>query len=315
MKKDFPEYCAVIRTLGRAGWMYQRLLDSLVGQTIPPKRIIVYLAEGYERPAETVGIEQIVYVPKGMVAQRALPYNEVDTEWMLMLDDDIDIAPDGVERMFCAIADQNADVCAMDGFPHHLIPTSRKVALAILASSIPVPFRNKKGYTVNCAGKDCYNPRPKADTAWSTTNSGNGILCRKSDFLNIHFEEDLWLDKSPYAIPDDKVMFYKMHLAGLRILTHYNSGFTHLDAGTSVVGTEKAAKIAYSSARNNKIFYELYVRPNLPAWKKPVATALRAYQSIVGGLYNLLFDRKNTTHRRRGLRDAKIYLNDKKNGK
>ena len=82
------EYTAVIRTLGKAGEKYQTLLDSLVSQMIPPKAIIVYIAEGYPVPAETVGIERYVYVKKGMVAQRALRYDEVDTEYMLFLDDD-----------------------------------------------------------------------------------------------------------------------------------------------------------------------------------------------------------------------------------
>ena len=235
------EYCAVIRTIGRAGRMYQRLLDSLASQTIPPKKILVYLAEGYDRPTETIGIEQIVRVSKGMVAQRALPYDEVDTEWMLMLDDDINIAPNGVERMFSEITRKKADVCAFDGFPHHTIPLAQKIVMAVLATSIPIYGRKDKGYTVNCIGTDSYNPSPRQQSAWSTTNSGNAILCRKTDFLAIHFEDDLWLDEAPYAIPEDKVMFFKMHLAGLKILTHYNSGFTHLDAATSVTG-ERAAK-------------------------------------------------------------------------
>lgn len=309
-----PEYCAVIRTLGRAGRMYQRLLDSLASQTIPPKRIIVYLAEGFEAPAETIGTEQIVRVPKGMVAQRALAYDEVDTEWMLMLDDDIDIAPDGVERMFSEIFKKKADVCAFDGFPHHTLPASQKIAMALLASSMPAYGRKDKGYTVNCIGTDFYNPSPRQSSAWSTTNSGNAILCRKTDFLGIRFEEDLWLDEAPYAIPEDKVMFYKMHLAGLKILTHYNSGFTHLDGATSVTG-ERAAKIAYSHARNNKIFYELYVRPNLPSWKKPLSSVLRLYQQCAGFVYNILRDRANMGRRREGIRDAKTFLRQRKYGK
>lgn len=309
-----PEYCAVIRTLGRAGRMYQRLLDSLATQTIPPKRIIVYLAEGFEAPAETIGTEQIVRVPKGMVAQRALAYDEVDTEWMLMLDDDIDIAPDGVERMFRGLKEWDADVCAVDAIPHHTIPILQKIIMASLLSSIPRIGGKKRGYRVSCLGSDVYNPAPSGDFALSTTNAGMAFLCRKTDFLGIRFEEDLWLDEAPYAIPEDKVMFYKMHLAGLKILTHYNSGFTHLDGATSVTG-ERAAKIAYSHARNNKIFYELYVRPNLPSWKKPLSSVLRLYQQCAGFVYNILRDRANMGRRREGIRDAKTFLRQRKYGK
>ena len=76
------EYTAVIRTLGMAGKKYQKLLDSLNQQTIQPLKILVYIAEGYAIPEETIGNEEYIYVKKGMVAQRALPYDEVDTEYI-----------------------------------------------------------------------------------------------------------------------------------------------------------------------------------------------------------------------------------------
>lgn len=70
------EYTAVIRTLGMAGDKFQKELDSLINQTIKPKGIIVYIAEGYAIPKETCGLERYVYVKKGMVAQRALTYKD-----------------------------------------------------------------------------------------------------------------------------------------------------------------------------------------------------------------------------------------------
>ena len=79
------EYTAVIRTLGKAGEKYQTLLDSLNKQTVPPVQILVYIAEGYAIPKETIGKERYIYVKKGMVAQRALRYDEVDTEYILFL--------------------------------------------------------------------------------------------------------------------------------------------------------------------------------------------------------------------------------------
>lgn len=55
-------YCVAIRTLGKAGEKYQRELDSLKNQTVQPQKILVYIAEGYELPKETIGIEQYIYV-------------------------------------------------------------------------------------------------------------------------------------------------------------------------------------------------------------------------------------------------------------
>lgn len=58
------EYTAVIRTLGKAGEKYRCLLDSLVNQTIKPSRILVYIAEGYAIPKETIGWEEYIYVKR-----------------------------------------------------------------------------------------------------------------------------------------------------------------------------------------------------------------------------------------------------------
>lgn len=95
------EYTAVIRTLGKAGEKYQCLLDSLVNQTIKPSRILVYIAEGYAIPKETIGWEEYIYVKKGMVAQRALDYREVETEYILFLDDDVYLPP--MELRICSM--------------------------------------------------------------------------------------------------------------------------------------------------------------------------------------------------------------------
>ena len=104
------EYTAVIRTLGKAGEKYQTLLESLLAQTVAPRNIIVYIAEGYDLPKETVGIERYVYVKKGMVAQRALPYDEVETEYILFLDDDLYFPCDGVEKLYETLLKENAVV-------------------------------------------------------------------------------------------------------------------------------------------------------------------------------------------------------------
>ena len=125
------EYTAVIRTLGTAGDKYQRLLTSLMEQTIKPTAIIVYIAEGYNIPKETVGVEQYVYVKKGMVAQRALPYSEVKTEWMLMLDDDLYLEPASVERMMKHLDREKADAISPDIFPNASRPFAAELMMSI----------------------------------------------------------------------------------------------------------------------------------------------------------------------------------------
>lgn len=106
------EYCVAIRTLGTAGEKYQKLLDSIKEQTIQPKHIFVHIAEGYKLPKETIGIEQYVRCPKGMIAQRSLPFDEIDTDYVLFCDDDLYLPPNCVERMFEGLQNMNGDCIA-----------------------------------------------------------------------------------------------------------------------------------------------------------------------------------------------------------
>lgn len=285
----------------------------MINQTIPPKRILVYLADGYEKPEETIAIEEIVYVKKGMVAQRALNYDEVDTDWMLLLDDDVEIEPKGIDEMFHVLNESGADVCAMDGFPHDRRSFGAQIKGIITLGSFPRLFNRNKGYTLSWMGPDWYNPQPRR-WAFSNTNSGNALMIKKSDFTKIHFEEDLWLDDSPYALPDDSVMFYKMHLCGLKIVTMYNTLFKHLDAKTSRTG-DQLNKVIYSEAKNSMIFRELYVFPSYNFAIKAIAkllVSLRATLKIFQ--YKVLSNGADKLQSyKKGIKDAEKYLSNRRN--
>lgn len=275
------EYTAVIRTLGTAGEKYQRELDSLCSQTIPPKEIIVYIAEGFPIPTESCGRERYISVRKGMVAQRALRYDEVSTDYILFLDDDVYLAADSVEKLFAAIVRHKVDVIAPNTFQNHKM--GRKVLLHNMMIGKMMPFRSKTwAYKVLLSGGFGFNINPTKDFYLSDSNAGPCFLCRKSDFLKIRFDEELWLDDTPYALPEDQVMFYKMYLTGLRIGTLFNSGIVHLDAGTSVCfDNERQNKILYSEVRNQIIFWHRFIRPNTSGFKRLRAIfALKRYVTM-----------------------------------
>lgn len=274
-------YTAVIRTLGRAGEKYQRLLDSLCAQNIKPDRILVYIADGYPLPKETCGVEEYIYVKKGMVAQRALQYREVTTEYILFLDDDVYLPADGVEKLFGAITKYNVDVVSPSTFDNHKMGRAPLIYNMLIGKIMP--FRSETwAYKVLLSGGFAFNSRPIKEFYLSQTNAGPCFFCKKSDFLSIRFEEDCWLDETPYALPDDQVMFYKMYLSGLRIGTLYNSGIVHLDAGTSVqTDATRADKILYSEVRNQTIFWHRYIRPYTKGLKRLRACfALKRYQTM-----------------------------------
>ena len=248
------EYTAVIRTLGTAGAKYQQLLDSLQAQSVAPKAIIVYIAEGYPLPKETIGTERYVYVKKGMVAQRALPYDEVETEWMLFLDDDVFLPPKAVETLYMQLRDRGADVISPDVFPN-----AKRSLFGEFMMTLSGRMRARRGddawgYKLMRTAGYSYNANPTLSTYWSQTNAGPCFMCKKETFLDIHFEEELWLDSLSYAQGDDQVMFYKMYLHGKKQLTSYNSGIVHLDAG-SMRTQEKEISILYADLRFKILFW------------------------------------------------------------
>ncbi len=253
-------YSVVIRTLGKGGAYYQHTLDSLMAQTMKPSAIIVYIAEGYELPNETVGFERYVYVKKGMVAQRALQYEEVNTEYMLFLDDDVFLPPNAVEILYKELVEHKGDVISPCTFANHKIPLKDKIRLTLLGREVCRLWGQRWAFKVLRTGGFSYNNNPIKAVYESQTNAGPCFFCKKEDFIKIRYEEELWLDDSYYAIPDDQVMFYKMYKRGLKVLTSFDSGIVHLDASSTVQNIEeKTNKRIYSEHRNKLIFWHRFI--------------------------------------------------------
>ncbi len=252
------EYTAVIRTLGLAGSKYQRLLDSLKHQDIQPKAIYVYIADGYQIPKETIGVEKYVYVNKGMLAQRALPYDEVETEYILFLDDDLEFPHDTVGRMYELLKENDADIISPDIFPN-----ADRGVLSEIMMTLSGRMRARRndpqfGYKVMSSAGYSYNKNPEKEVYLSQTNAGACFLCKKSDFLKIRFEDEAWLDNMTYSLGDDQVMFYKMYCAGLRQLTWYRHNFVHLDAGNSMT-PERELKNLYGDVYFKQVFWHRFL--------------------------------------------------------
>lgn len=261
------EYSVVIRTLGRAGEYYQKTLDSLKDQSIPPSDVIVYIAEGYDLPSETIGTERYIAVPKGMVAQRSLDYNEVRTEYCLFLDDDVYLPPDAVEKMFNELVQYNAQVISPCTFANHKVPLKSKFLKSLTGKEVCRIWGNKWAFKVLRTAGFSYNNNPSRPVYESQSNAGPCFFCRKEDFLNIAFQEELWLDKAPYALPEDQVMYYKMYKKGLKVLTTFDTGIVHLDAGSTIgQNPERSAKLIFSEYRNKLIFWHRFIYLPEKSW-------------------------------------------------
>lgn len=254
------EYSVIIRTLGKAGDLYRMTLDSVRNQTIRPSFVLVYIAEGYPIPKEAIGIEEYHYVPKGMVAQRALQYDEVKTEYCLFLDDDVYLPQDAVEKMYNELIQHNAQVISPCTFNNHEMPTKAKLIKAITGKEVCRIRDDRWAFKVLRTSGFSYNNNPTRSVYESQSNAGPCFFCRKDDFLRVRFHDERWLDKAPYALPEDQVMYYKMHKMGMKVLTSFDTGIVHLDAGTTMTeNKDRNLKLIFSEYRNKFIFWHRYI--------------------------------------------------------
>lgn len=287
------DYTAVIRTLGRAGSKYQKLLNSLEKQPIPPKTILVYIAIGYPLPHETIGTEKYIYVEKGMLSQRALLYEEVDTEYMLFLDDDLEFPSDTVQRMFELLEGNEADVISPDIFSNADRPLRSEVMMTLSGRMRARRNDDTWGYKVMRTSGYSYNKTPTKEVYWSETNAGACFLCRKKDFLRLNLRDELWVDAMPYPIGEDQILYYKMHRIGLKQLTWYNHGFVHLDGGGNMT-PEKEAKRLYGDMYFKIVFWHRFIlspekNKLLRIWSSLAISYMLAF-TIISSLLRFRFD-------------------------
>lgn len=302
------KYTAVIRTLGTAGDKYQQLLDSLDRQTIKPSEIIVYIAEGYNLPKETIGKERYVYVKKGMVAQRALRYDEVKTEYILFLDDDVFLPPTAVATLYNELNEMRGDVISPCVFYNHKASLKSKIIKTITGKEVCGLWGKSWAYKVLPTAGFSYLNTPKQRVYKSQSNAGPCFFCKKENFLKIEYHEEMWLDETPYALPDDQVMFYKMHLMGLKVLTSFDSGIVHLDAGSTTANTsDRMAKLIYSEYRNKLIFWYKFIYKSTKYWKLVSIIGI-LYAYVVQGVKYMVLNRKYSSAFYEGVKDAWQYI-------
>ena len=225
-------YSIAIRTLGTAGDKFRKELKSICAQTVKPERVIVYIAEGYARPEYTVGSEEYVWVHKGMMSQRVMHYKEIHTDCILMLDDDVLLAPDCAERMLRAMAKHNADCVGADVFHNHRM--SLKAILYAAITNLVFPHWSQKwAFKIHRNGSFSYNALPTNAFYWSQSSGGPAALWRKKAFLKLHMEDELWLERLGFPYGEDALMSYKLHSNSGRLGVLYDSGITNLDAQSS----------------------------------------------------------------------------------
>lgn len=253
-------YSVAIRTLGTSGQKFISELISVAAQTIQPEKVIIYLAEGYSRPEFQIGKEEYVWVKKGMVAQRALPYAEIDSDYILLLDDDVALHPDSVERLLKAAESEHADVIGADTFRNQDM-TLKSKWLALLTNWVYPHFDKNWAFKMHSHGGFSYLNYPEKDYYPSQSCAGPASLWRKDTLLKLHLEDELFLDELGFAFDDDTLEFYKVYKNHYKLFIHYQSGIEHLDAKSSSANYQQNVNKYYTRAKASfilwwRMFYE-----------------------------------------------------------
>lgn len=281
------EYCAAIRTLGTAGEKYLTTLKSLQSQTIPPKKILVYIAKGYPLPKETIGTEQYIYVDKGMVAQRALPYDEVDTDYILCLDDDLYFPPDMVEKLYKSLSEYNADCISPNIYPNHQGSLKWKITTAFSSFTFPM-HSDKWAFRIRRSGAFSYNNNPICGVYLSQSASGACSLCKLSAFRNIHFQDEKWMDTFRYPLGEDQIFFYKLYINGYKLLVHYDTGIIHLSAKSSHIKNLKE-RVQATAQTDYIIWHRTCYAPHKGIIEKYCTTIAYICKIATKTLFNIVY--------------------------
>lgn len=238
-------YSIAIRTLGTNPDTLKQELESIFRQSCLPQKVVIYIAEGYNCPAFRIQDEQYVWVKKGMLTQRALQYDEIDSDCILMLDDDVLLDQDAVRNLLIAMEEHGADCVGADIFRNQEMKVPMKIFAAI--SNLVFPhWSNKWAFRVHSHGSSSYNNNPKyRGFYWSESCGGPISLWKKNAFLKLHMEDEVWMDQLGFPYDEDKLTFYKLVSNGGKLGILYDAGVTNLDGKTSSGDYHKNKKKYY----------------------------------------------------------------------
>ena len=270
------DYSVIIRTTGKAGEKYARLLASIDGLEPKPREVIVVLPEGYDLPAEHLGWETFYFSPKGMVIQRMAGIAKCATRYALICDDDVQFDPDFVQKLYAPV---EKGLCSFSAGPlYSFLPPKGPNALlcTVMASAVPTLFHRKDRYvSVLKSSGYSYNRHLDAKKRMYYETQAVAWTCFFADveaLRSLDFEEETWLDAHGYSALDDQTMFYKAWLQGKKTIVVADALYDHLDGKTSTRNNKPA--VLYSKTYNRVVFWHRFIYSRQNGWPGRIAARI-----------------------------------------
>lgn len=283
------DYSVIIRTTGKAGAKYARLLESIEGLIPRPREVIVVLPDGYDRPPERLGWETFYFCPKGMVTQRLYGIQMCRTPYALISDDDIAFGPDFVQQLYQPVKSGEFGLSAgplLEFFPPKGLQT---LFWALGAAAVPARHPDARYTSMLRSTGYVYNRNIDLTQTRIYEAQSAAWTCFFADIeklRSIHMEDELWLDRLGYSAHDDTVMFYKAWLRGNKTAIVSTAAYQHLDGKTSTKGRPVQVKRSMGFTRAVLWHRFFYLQSRGP--EKLWAVLCFAYRTVFQSLTDLV---------------------------
>lgn len=179
--------------------------------------------------------------------------------YLLVCDDDVEFGESFAAELV-EMCSQN-DLDLLIPIKNYHAPLRKRIISRILGertenrkSPYKITIKANARFTVNNTLPNNLNP----------TQSGpfQCFIMRTDITPSLLLRDEMWLDETRYALPDDQVFFYKAHLLGFRVYSCKSPEFKHLDGKAGVSDRQRELDSIYSGTRNMEIFYRRFVMPN-----------------------------------------------------
>ena len=253
------DYSISIRTLGRSPEKLERVINSIKKLRKQPKETIFIIAKGYKLPEINLENKRIVYSEKGMFLQRIIGIEEVKTDYVLLLDDDVEFNENLVEELYLPIKEGKSEI----SFPIYkellLSGGIKSLISAFMGSSIPSKKNKTKFVEFMDTGGFRYNSNLEDSEKYLYSESAPGMcVFGRTDVLKkINLKDELWIDKVGYPLREDAVLIYKAFLNNYKIIGVQGIEIKHLDAGSSE--ENRNLKEAYALTYNHILFWKRFI--------------------------------------------------------
>ena len=257
-------FSIAIRTLGKAGEKYQKLLDSIANSKLKPEKIVVVLPEGYDIPKERLGYEQFVYCEKSMIQQRIEALKYITSEYTLFFDDDISFDENFIEKLIQPLEENKFECSTGPLFSFFPASTLGKIAGTLTASVSISLFNRDKYVKILPSGGWSYHKFDTTEKRYYPTESfaWTCFMIKTDVMRDLKIEDEIvWLEKFGYAAGDDRVMAYKLVKKGYKACIVSNALYKHNDAKTSTSKEEMSnTKPVFCMGFMHRVFWQRFIQ-------------------------------------------------------